>query len=99
MRDRKAPYVFGEQALSTRVAYDIVRKAGVRAGLLKPLHPHALRHSYATHLLRSGANLRVLQALLGHATLQATSRYTHIGIDDLARTLEAHHPTAGRSKA
>lgn len=95
----RARYIFGEEPLSTRVAYDIVRKAGVRAGLLKPLHPHALRHSYATHLLRSGANLRVLQALLGHATLQATSRYTHIGIDDLARTLESHHPTARRPKA
>lgn len=88
-------YLFGIEPLSTRVAYEIVRKAGVRAGLLKQLHPHALRHSYATHLLRSGANLRVLQALLGHATLQATSRYTHVGLDDLARTLEAHHPHGG----
>lgn len=89
-------YVFGAEALSTRVAYDMVRKAGVRAGLIKPLHPHALRHSFATHLLRSGANLRVLQALLGHATLQATSRYTHVGLDDLARTLETHHPLRGK---
>ena len=87
-----ARFVFGREPLSTRVAYDIVKRAGIRTGLLKPLHPHALRHSYATHLLRSGANLRVLQALLGHATLQATSRYTHVGLDDLARTLEAHHP-------
>lgn len=95
--DRK--YVFGDEPLSTRVAYNIVRKAGARTGLIKPLHPHALRHSYATHLLRSGANLRVLQALLGHATLQATSRYTHVGLDDLARTLEAHHPLRkGRTK-
>lgn len=97
IRERPSPlgpkkFVFGDEPLSTRVAYDIVRKAGVRAGLIKPLHPHALRHSYATHLLRSGANLRVLQALLGHATLQATSRYTHVGLDDLARTLESHHP-------
>lgn len=91
--DTPGKFVFGDEPLSTRVAYNMVRSAGVRAGLLKPLHPHALRHSYATHLLRSGANLRVLQALLGHATLQATSRYTHVGLDDLARTLEAHHPT------
>jgi site-specific recombinase XerD len=91
-QDAPRRFVFGDEPLSTRVAYDMVRKAGVRAGLLKPLHPHALRHSFATHLLRSGANLRVLQALLGHATLQATSRYTHVGLDDLARTLEAHHP-------
>lgn len=92
LQDRRSKYLFGDEPLSTRKAYDLVRKAGVAAGLLKPLHPHALRHSYATHLLRSGANLRVLQALLGHATLQATSRYTHVGLDDLARTLEAHHP-------
>lgn len=93
-REKTGKYVFGDEQLSTRVAYEVVRQAGARAGLLKQLHPHALRHSYATHLLRSGANLRVLQALLGHATLQATSRYTHVGLDDLARTLEAHHPTA-----
>ncbi len=65
-------YIFGNEPLSTRKAYDLIRDAGARAGLLKPLHPHALRHSYATHLLRSGANLRVLQSLLGHASLQAT---------------------------
>ena len=59
---------------------------------MKPLHPHALRHSYATHLLTSGANLRTLQELLGHQSLQATQRYTHLGIDHLARTMEAFHP-------
>jgi site-specific recombinase XerD len=91
-RNLNFQYVFGEKPLSPRVAYEWVRKAGISAELLRPLHPHALRHSYATHLLRSGANLRVLQALLGHSTLQATSRYTHIGLDQLARTLEAHHP-------
>lgn len=98
-REPPERFIFGAAPLSTRVAYDMVRKAGSRAGLIKPLHPHALRHSFATHLLRSGANLRVLQALLGHATLQATSRYTHVGLDDLARTLEAHHPLRkGRTK-
>jgi len=89
---KNAEYVFGREPLSTRKAYDLVKEAGQRAELLKPLHPHALRHSYATHLLRSGANLRVLQTLLGHASLQATSRYTHVGLDQLARTLESHHP-------
>lgn len=87
-------YVFGKKPLSTRTAYEIIKFAGVRAGLLKPLHPHALRHSFATHLLSSGANLRTLQELLGHRTLQATQRYTHLGIDQLARTLEKHHPLA-----
>lgn len=95
---KQGEFVFGDQPLSTRKAYDLVKEAGQRAELLKPLHPHALRHSYATHLLRSGANLRVLQTLLGHATLQATSRYTHVGLDQLARTLESHHPLGDGEK-
>ena len=89
---RTGDFVFGIEPLSTRRAYDRVRSAGARALLLQPLHPHALRHSFATHLLTSGANLRTLQELLGHSTLQATQRYTHIGIDQLANTLEKFHP-------
>lgn len=85
-------YVFGEKPLVQRTAYEMVRKSGQRAGLLKPLHPHALRHSFATHLLSSGANLRTLQELLGHESLQATEKYTHLGIDQLARTMENLHP-------
>ncbi|KYG62035.1 site-specific recombinase [Bdellovibrio bacteriovorus] len=85
-------FVFGEEPLNPRTAYDMVKISGQRAGLLKPLHPHALRHSFATHLLSSGANLRTLQELLGHESLQATEKYTHLGIDQLARTLENLHP-------
>lgn len=98
---RVGDFVFGVEALPTRKAYEKVRASGARAGLLQPLHPHALRHSFATHLLTSGANLRTLQELLGHQTLQATQRYTHIGLDQLANTLEAFHPhgTVGRKRA
>jgi integrase/recombinase XerC/integrase/recombinase XerD len=86
-------FVFGgECELSSRKAYEWVRQAGARAGLLKPLHPHALRHSYATHLLSSGADLRVLQELLGHRSLAATQKYTHLSLDHLARAMEKHHP-------
>lgn len=91
-------FVFGNEPLSSRKAYDLVKQAGSRAEVLKALNPHALRHSYATHLLRSGANLRVIQTLLGHASLQATSRYTHVGLDQLARTLESHHPLGESGK-
>lgn len=82
----------GVTSLSTRKAYEMIRQGGVKAGLMKPLHPHALRHSYATHLLTSGADLRVLQELLGHRSLAATQRYTHLSLDNLARSMEKHHP-------
>ncbi|NJL24272.1 MAG: tyrosine-type recombinase/integrase [Calothrix sp. SM1_5_4] len=86
---RTGAYVFGgERELSSRTAYEWVRSGGRQAGLLKPLHPHALRHSYATHLLTSGADLRVLQELLGHRSLAATQKYTHLSLDHLARALE-----------
>jgi len=99
-QNKHSELVFGNAGaggLTTRKAYDIVRDSGARAGLLQALHPHALRHSFATHLLSSGANLRTLQELLGHSTLQATQRYTHLGIDQLARTLEDFHPLSDAS--
>jgi site-specific recombinase XerD len=87
-------FVFGQAPLSTRKAYEIVRSWGKRAGLLKPLHPHALRHSYATHLLTGGADLRTLQELLGHSSLQATQKYLHLSVDQMAQSMEKHHPLA-----
>lgn len=91
---RTGDFVFSgrDEALSTRVAYDWVRGWGERAGLHHRLHPHALRHSYATHLLSGGANLRTLQELLGHESLRATEKYTHLTLDQLARTMEKSHP-------
>jgi site-specific recombinase XerD len=85
-------YLFGEEALSTRKAFNMVRKAGANAGLQSPLNPHALRHSFATHLLSSGTDLRVLQELLGHKSLTATQKYTHLSMDHLARAMETFHP-------
>lgn len=92
----KGEFVWGQQALNPRVAYDWVRSRGVKAGLLRPVHPHALRHSFATHLLASGANLRTLQELLGHESLQATEKYTHLDVNQLARTMEKHHPMGSK---
>lgn len=85
-------YVFGEKPLDTRTGYELIRLLGKQVGLMNPLHPHALRHSFATHLLASGANLRTLQTLLGHDSLQATEKYTHLGVDHLARLIEKTHP-------
>ena len=78
--------------LKERQAYDIVRKWGVKAGLSKPISPHVLRHSYATHLLDSGSDLRVLQDLLGHRSLSATQKYTQIHLSKLSKILKNSHP-------
>ena len=94
---KKTPYIFGETTLDSRAAYTIVRNAGVKAELLRPLNPHALRHSFATHMLSSGTDLRILQELLGHESLAATQKYLHLSIESLARTMEKNHPL-GRDK-
>lgn len=85
-------YLFGKRPLSERLAYTIIRRWGKKAGILSPLHPHALRHSFATHILTSGSSLRALQELLGHKTLSATQKYTHLDLTHLAKTLENFHP-------
>ena len=94
--NEKTEFVFGSQKLNPRTGYQMISDAGAKAGLMNKIHPHSLRHSFATHLLASGANLRTLQTLLGHESLTATEKYTHLNIDALGRMVEAVHPLSKR---
>ncbi|MFA6045471.1 MAG: tyrosine recombinase [Phycisphaerales bacterium] len=78
----------------TRVAvWQIVKRAAARASL-NNIHPHTLRHSFATHLLSGGADLRVVQELLGHADISTTQIYTHVDAARLRSVHKSHHPRA-----
>ena len=74
----KGPHPKVEVPIDSRSIFNAVQQAAQRAGLDKRVHPHTLRHCFATHLLESGADLRTIQLLLGHADLDTTSRYWHL---------------------
>jgi len=78
--------------ITTRSVERLVKKYAVRAGILVPVTPHALRHSFATHLLEMGADLRSVQELLGHASLSTTQKYTHLNLDHLMAVYDKAHP-------
>jgi integrase/recombinase XerD len=80
--------------LTTSHLWGIVKKAAKTAGLDTRVYPHLLRHSFATHLLSGGADLRVIQELLGHASIGTTEIYTHVDEDRLAATVDRFHPRA-----
>jgi integrase/recombinase XerC len=84
--------------ITARSIERLVRMYGERAGITVTVTPHAIRHSFATHLLEMGADLRVVQELLGHVSLSTTQKYTHLNMDHLTNVYDKSHPLAKKRK-
>ncbi|MFA5072489.1 MAG: tyrosine recombinase XerC [Nitrospirota bacterium] len=96
-RSTQTPAVFvgpSGNRLTARTVQRILENRGKKAGLHHKASPHTLRHSCATHMLESGADLRAIQELLGHASLSTTQRYTHLNLDSLMAVYDHAHPRA-----
>jgi integrase/recombinase XerD len=90
-----APWVFvsrGGKGLTREMLWILVKKYAQRSGLTGKVSPHTLRHSFATHLLTGGADLRTVQELLGHANIRTTQQYTHVDRDRLRAIHRQFHP-------
>lgn len=80
------------RGLTRSMIFHIIKELAVMAGIKKNISPHTLRHSFATHLLQNGADLRVIQQLLGHESITTTEIYTHISVEDLRSAILKYHP-------
>jgi integrase/recombinase XerC len=84
--------------LTARSIGRLVKKYTKRSGIFRKVSPHSLRHTFATHLLDAGADIREIQEMLGHASLSTTQRYTHLSVGKLMEVYDKAHPRTFKKK-